>query len=400
MRCTSGCRSTTSTPGARSRPSRGPTRCSPRPSGTASPATPTTPRWRPTTCSPAPRPRSRAREGRPGAESRFNLGDLAYDEAFPDSGADEWLVINTLPQARTVLVEEPEVRAGGAPRGMLDMFFPRDVPWGGARSLEHVRVARAELPACGWAWVRFDGAPDASDLAVAPGVIENAHYRVEIDPATGGLRSWVDKELGHDFAGEQDGHRIGQYVYERVEGDRRALFADNFSEWDFGVWPEDVPLRRAVAGAGDRRRAGDRGRARHDRGVDRGRGRARGDAAGSRSRAAPARSRSTGRSTSSPSPTRSRSTSRCRSRSAPRGSGPISTASPARRTRTSSRAACATGTRCAAGSTCPTGSAASRSRRSTRRSRSSAGSPPAAPRTRSSRTAPRSTHGRSTTTGA
>ena len=76
-----------------------------------------------------------AREGAPGAEARFNLGDLAYEDAFPDSGADEWLVINTLPQPRSVLVEEPEVRAGGAPRGMLDMFFPRDVPWGGARSL-------------------------------------------------------------------------------------------------------------------------------------------------------------------------------------------------------------------------------------------------------------------------
>jgi alpha-mannosidase len=45
-----------------------------------------------------------AREGEPGAEARFNLGDLAYEEAFPDSGADEWLVINSLPHARTVLV--------------------------------------------------------------------------------------------------------------------------------------------------------------------------------------------------------------------------------------------------------------------------------------------------------
>ncbi len=187
------------------------------------------------------------REGESGDEARFNLGDLAYDEAFPDSGATEWLVINTLPQPRSVLVEEPEVRNGGAPRGMLDMFFPRDVPWGGARSLEDVRVARAELPACGWAWVSFNGGPPADDLAVAPGVIENAHYRVEVDPATGGLLSWLDKQLNHEFAGAQDGHRLGQYVYERVEGDRRALFDDDFSDWDFGVWPAEVPLRRAVA---------------------------------------------------------------------------------------------------------------------------------------------------------
>jgi alpha-mannosidase len=187
------------------------------------------------------------REARPGAEARFNLGDLAYEEAFPDSGSSEWLVINTLPWPRTLLVEEPEVRAGGAPRGMLDMFFPRDVPWGGAASLERVRVAHAELPASGWAWVAFDREPDAGDLAVAPNVIENAHYRVEVDPATGGLRSWLDKDLGHDFAGEQRGWRIGQYVYERVDGDRRALFDDNFSEWDFGEWPKDPPLRHSTA---------------------------------------------------------------------------------------------------------------------------------------------------------
>lgn len=186
-----------------------------------------------------------ARDASVGAESRFNLGDLAYDEAFPDSGSQEWLVVNTLPQARSVLVHEPEVRAGGAPRGMLDMFFPRDVPWGGARSLETVRVARAELPANGWAWIRFDAAaPATDDLATAAGTIENEHYVVEVDPATGGLKRWVDKALGHDFAGEQDGHRAGQYVYELVEGTRADLFDDDYSHWDFGGWPERPPSRR------------------------------------------------------------------------------------------------------------------------------------------------------------
>lgn len=180
-----------------------------------------------------------------GAESRFNLGDLPYDEAFPDSGSQEWLVINTLPHARTAHVHEPEVRAGGAPRGMLDMFFPRDVPWGGAKSLETVRVAQVDLPANGWAWVRFDeSAPAAGDLAVAAGRIENEHYVVEVDPATGGLRSWVDKALGHDFAGEQDGHRAGEYVYELMDGERVDLFDDDYSHWDFGGWPERPTSRR------------------------------------------------------------------------------------------------------------------------------------------------------------
>ena len=29
------------------------------------------------------------REGEAGAESRFNLGDLDYEDAFPESGAEE-----------------------------------------------------------------------------------------------------------------------------------------------------------------------------------------------------------------------------------------------------------------------------------------------------------------------
>lgn len=180
-----------------------------------------------------------------GAESRFNLGDLPYDEAFPDSGSREWLVINTLPFARRARVHEPEVRAGGAPRGMLDMFFPRDVPWGGAKSLEAVRAAEVELPANGWSWVRFDdAAPSETDLVASGNRIENAHYAVEVDPATGGLLSWHDKELDHDFAGEQDGHKIGEYIYELMDGNRLELFDDDYSHWDFGGWPERLSSRR------------------------------------------------------------------------------------------------------------------------------------------------------------
>ena len=55
-----------------------------------------------------------------GPEGRFNVGDLTPEEAFPPSNTNELLIYNTLPWARRVYVKEPEIRAGGAPVGMLE----------------------------------------------------------------------------------------------------------------------------------------------------------------------------------------------------------------------------------------------------------------------------------------
>ena len=83
-----------------------------------------------TTCWPR-RPNNVARalgEGLPGG--RFNLGDLTAEEAYPLPEARGLLVLNTLPWARKLIVDEPEQRGGAAPVGVLDMFFPPGVPWG------------------------------------------------------------------------------------------------------------------------------------------------------------------------------------------------------------------------------------------------------------------------------
>ena len=184
-----------------------------------------------------------------GIEGRFNLGELTDEEAYPRAEGIELLVVNTLPWPRTVVVEEPDLRGGGAPVGMLEQFFPPNVPWGGA--LPHVETRRvlAELPGFGYAFVSPEVAAPSHDLAAEPNRIENAHYRVEIDPQTGALASWVDKELDHDFAGEHRGWRLGEYVYERVDGGRDALFAMDFSRDDFGVWQVDPPFRYGTSTA-------------------------------------------------------------------------------------------------------------------------------------------------------
>jgi alpha-mannosidase len=186
-----------------------------------------------------------------GTEGRFNLGELADEEAYPKTDGTGLLVVNTLPWSRSVVVEEPDLRGGGAPVGMLEQFFPPNVPWGGALPHERTRRVRAELEGFGYAFVSPDEPAPSDDLAAGEGFVENARYRVEIDAASGTVASWLDKELGHDFAGEQDGIGLGGLVYETVESDRDrdALFVMDFSRDDFGIWQVDPAFRREPARA-------------------------------------------------------------------------------------------------------------------------------------------------------
>jgi hypothetical protein len=195
-----------------------------------------------------------------GREGLFNLGNIAPEEAYPPSGSNELLVINTLPWARSVLIEEPERRGGAAPAGMLEMFFPRDVPWNGNRPPTPLRRVQGDVPGCGYAFLPLGQTPSGDDPAVAPHVIENAHYRVRLDPATGAVAEWRDKDLGHDFAGTYRGWGIGQYVYEWLDAaaGRKALFDDDDSQrrlWRLGRGSALPPRQRAGGrGAGACRR--------------------------------------------------------------------------------------------------------------------------------------------------
>ncbi len=184
-----------------------------------------------------------------GGEGLFNLGSLTPEAAYPPSGAPDVLVINTLPWPRTALVEEPEQRGGTAPAGMLEMFFPRDVPWGGNRPQTPLRRMRATIPGMGFAFVPLDSDVGGDDLQASPNVIENAQYRIRIDPAGGGLSEWFDKDLGHDFAGQYRGWRPGQYIYEWVDSPagRQEVYVGDFSHEDFGVWSANPPFRQEAA---------------------------------------------------------------------------------------------------------------------------------------------------------
>jgi hypothetical protein len=176
----------------------------------------------------------------------FNLGDLNPRAAYPTPLDDHILVINTLPWRRDVIAEEPEIRGGAAPAGVLDCFFPRDVSWGGFRPESPIRKVAGSVPGYGFAFLPVDAQPTISDLRSGENTIENSAYRLRIDPATGALAEWTDLATGHDYAGAYEGYGIGQYVYETVDDpdQRNALFFADFSAEDFGVGNKDTPFRR------------------------------------------------------------------------------------------------------------------------------------------------------------
>lgn len=186
--------------------------------------------------------------GTKGPEGIFNLGDLKPEEAFKPSGIKDVLVINTLPWERKVLVEEPEPRGGAAPVGMLDAFFNRGSSWGGARPIPKMRRVAGTIPAMGYAFLPI-AAPGADDLKASDTTIENRHYRLTVDPATGALSELYDKAQQHDFAGTYKGWRPGQYIYEEVDSPEQRLAINNydFSHPDFFIGHKDTPWKRTVA---------------------------------------------------------------------------------------------------------------------------------------------------------
>lgn len=187
--------------------------------------------------------------GNKGPEGIFNLGDLEPEEAFKPSGIDEVLVINTLPWERRVVVDEPEPRGGAAPVGVLDSFFNRGSGWGGNRPIPPIKRVAGTVPPMGYAFLSSNGGISARDLKADKATIENAHYRVTVDPATGGLLEFFDKALDYDFAGTYEGWRPGQYIYETVDSpeDRLAIANIDFDHPDFFEGNKDTPWLRQTA---------------------------------------------------------------------------------------------------------------------------------------------------------
>lgn len=169
---------------------------------------------------------------------------------------DRFLVVNPLGWRRTVICHLPPDGGGGAPYNFLDATFLdnfRDVyPLSPAEAMPKpptdpaAPVLHADLPAFGWQVVGRGRGVASSEQRYGDGWIENTWYRIEIDPATGGLKRWYDKELGRELAGTHGPWRLGQYIYETLDDPqgREAIFITNFRIPRYGVPLTDTRFRR------------------------------------------------------------------------------------------------------------------------------------------------------------
>lgn len=180
-------------------------------------------------------------------------------QTVDDTDRNVFLVINPLGWSRTISVPLPPDRGGAAPNNFLEAYLAgnyRDNPPKGLSGVDPhaftnitkpAPLLNASLPAFSYQIITSVEANPPADSQVKDGLLENQWYKIEVDTATGGLRSWLDKETGQELAAQRGPWRLGQYVYERVDHPKghAAIFTGDFSdESNFGTPRPDTPFYR------------------------------------------------------------------------------------------------------------------------------------------------------------
>jgi hypothetical protein len=99
------------------------------------------------------------------------------------------------------------------PEGTFWSIWAKDVPPLGCKRYRIERAGTWTPPA----------PPDP-----AKRTIENAWYRLTVDASAGAVDSLFDKELGRELIEKQSPWRLGQLIYERIEGGGREFLKDAF----------------------------------------------------------------------------------------------------------------------------------------------------------------------------
>src|SRR5262249_28883813 len=78
-----------------------------------------------------------------------------------------------------------------------------------------VEFAAQDVPAVGYKvyYVRRAQSPAPVSALAKTTTLESPYYRLELDPASGAVRSIVDKQLQKELVDENSPYRFGQYLY-------------------------------------------------------------------------------------------------------------------------------------------------------------------------------------------
>jgi alpha-mannosidase len=153
------------------------------------------------------------------ALARASLSQLAYQIHMPSSSL---VVFNTLSWQRSGLVELD------LDHGTILTDYPSTAPepfeiLSEGAGYRHVRFLAKDVPAMGFKSYGLREQRESKDSAnaetaaeTAGDVVENVYYRLQVDPATGEVKSIFDKQLNRELVDSSSPYRFNQYVY--VEG--------------------------------------------------------------------------------------------------------------------------------------------------------------------------------------
>jgi alpha-mannosidase len=142
---------------------------------------------------------------------RSSMSDLA-DSVL--AGKDSLIVFNTLNWPRNGLVEF-DLRKGqevcdGASGSVVPLQLVRE-----GNVMNRVRFEAEQVPALGYRVYHFQKAPGTTPGAGSDqaATLESPYYRVDLDAASGAIRSIYDKELQRELVDQENDYRFGQYLY-------------------------------------------------------------------------------------------------------------------------------------------------------------------------------------------
>ncbi len=144
--------------------------------------------------------------------ARNSMADLA--NAIP-AGRNSLIVFNLLNWKRSALVRFDLPKG----REIVDSSSGAVVPIAvvqNSTKLTKVQFLAAEVPAFGYKVYKLRTTKNTAPAAPAPvqtTTLQNRFYRIELDPASGAVRSIYDKQLGRELVDQQSPYRFGQYLY-------------------------------------------------------------------------------------------------------------------------------------------------------------------------------------------
>src|SRR5262249_53054754 len=125
------------------------------------------------------------------------------------------VVFNSLNWKRSQVVET-DIDKGVAPFDLVtEQYVPYEILSTG-RTHDHVRFLAEDIPPVGYKCFGLRPAPKRETTAAPPtagNVLESPYYRIELDAASGAIRSIFDKELHKELVDTRNALRFNQYLY-------------------------------------------------------------------------------------------------------------------------------------------------------------------------------------------